>query len=238
MTHITTRHVSENDGVRFGPLCHAVPVDRDLLPYDLNWADVDPATHPFDRAGAAALIAALAPARDVPTPRDDSAELGDVWTQWMTRALVGHYGRWVTGWRWARDEGELGGGPIGSWCCPAHSIGTAAQTIDRVVAAVREWRDWLVELAATFDRFPLSAWDRAVVELVGLVVARTQAGDAWYAHCAQVLTWFLTHHGVPVKNAHTMVDKAIGGRFDSWLAPTDDTVHDLADRLGESLRDR
>ncbi|MFJ9753262.1 cell filamentation protein Fic, partial [Streptomyces chartreusis] len=107
----------------------------------------------------------------------------------MTEALVDHYGRWVLGWRWARDEGDIGGGPIGSWCCPRDSITSPEETLARVMAALCEWRAWLEALAEHFDRFRLDdvpvedrrgVWESAAVDLVTFVVDRTSSGDAWY----------------------------------------------------------
>ncbi|MFD8994198.1 hypothetical protein [Streptomyces abikoensis] len=40
-----------------------------------------------------------------------------LWADAMSHALAEHYGRWAVGWRWAHDEGDFGGGPVGNWCC-------------------------------------------------------------------------------------------------------------------------
>ncbi len=44
-------------------------------------------------------------------------------------------------------------------------------------------------------------WQRATVHLATHVVDRTTAGDAWFSHCEQVLTWFPTRWGVPAEKA-------------------------------------
>lgn len=210
--------------------------------------------HPFDCLSAPAAVAALGPAREVPVRPVGSAADGAViswsrgegraWTEAMTIALVERFGRWVLGWRWARYEGEIGGGPMGSWCCPKHSITTPDETVARVAAALCEWRTWLEDLAERFDRFRLDTvpaedrqhvWERAVVDLVAHVVDRTDAGDAWYSHCEQVLTWYLTRWGVRAATAEALVEEAIGGRFESWSGPEPHVVKNVAQRLALSL---
>ncbi len=235
---------------------HAPVVVYELAPQVLSWDEVDPRLHPFDAGSAPEVVAGLGPATDIPV-RPSGAdgyseimawahEAGTAWTEAMTRALVDRYGRWVLGWRWALDEGDIGGGPVGSWCCPSHSIGTPEETLGRVTAALIEWREWLEDLAERFDRFPLDAppaedrhltWQRATVRLVTHVVDRTTAGDAWYSHCEQVLTWFLNRWGVPPEKARGLVEEAIGGQFGSWVEPALTVVEEVAERLAGSLPD-
>ncbi|MEU4668376.1 hypothetical protein AB0F91_10470 [Amycolatopsis sp. NPDC023774] len=197
----------------------------DYYPAGLTWVAVDPATHPFDAEVAAGIIAS------VPWAADDD------WTEGVLAALDERLGPWTRGWAWARDEGDFGGGPVTAWCCGAHSVTTPTETSARALTALREWRGWLERLA---DLFPthalpagseeerLAAWERAVPVLVDKVVDRTGAGDAWYRHCAQVLEWFLTYHGIADVG---LVEEAIGGRFQSWSAPEDSEVTDLARRI-------
>ncbi|MEU9140963.1 hypothetical protein AB0D33_34275 [Streptomyces sp. NPDC048404] len=118
------------------------------------------------------------------------------------------------------------------------------ETLAKVATALCEWRSWLEDLAERFDRFRLDSvpaeerqhqWERAAVHLVTHVVDRTGAGDAWYGHCEQVLTWFLTRWGVEEATAETLVEEAIGGRFESWTGPEPDVVDDMARRLSLSL---
>jgi hypothetical protein len=238
-------------------------VTRELLPYDLSWAEVDPSLHPFDSEAALDAVRALEPAsrvpvrpvRQRPSDRDEAyAEYGKLcdwahtegweWAQAMTRALAGRYGRWSVGWRWAMDEGDLGGGPVGNWCCTLHSISTPEATLERVAASLCEWREWLEYLARWFDRYPLGtlpaesrrdAWERATTHLVLQTLDRTGSGDAWYGHCQQVLTWFLTRWGVDPEAARGQVEEAIGGRFGSWTTPERTVVDGVAERLAASL---
>lgn len=236
---------------------------RELLPYDLTWPEVDPRLHAFDHAAALDVVRASVPAGRVPVRpvpqrtthpdearaeyfklRDWSHSEGWEWLEAMTRALVERYGRWSTGWCWAHDEGDLGGGPIGGWCCTLHSITTPEETLERVASSLCEWREWLESLARWFDRYPLGtlpaedrrdAWERATHHLIIQVLDRTGAGDSWYAHCRQVLTWFLTRWDVDPQTARTLVEDAIGGRFESWIAPKGQLVNDVAEQLAASL---
>ncbi|MDN3020549.1 hypothetical protein [Streptomyces sp. S.PB5] len=238
-------------------------MSRELLPYDLAWSDVDPRTHPFDPAAALDVVRGLDAASRVPVRpfgrrssdpderREEYARLcswshteGWDWARAMTADLIARYGPWSTGWRWAHDEGDLGGGPVGLWCCTLHSIGTPEETLERVAGALCEWREWLEYLARRFDAYPLDApdaedrrdtWERATHHLILQVLDRTGSGDAWYGHCRQVLTWFLTRWDVDRRTADALVEEAIGGRFASWTAPEGKLVHEVAEQLATSL---
>jgi len=193
-------------------------------------------------------VAALPPASRVPArPAGTAADRTVIdwshgeardWAQEMTRALAERFGRWAVGWRWAHLD--LGGGPVGAWCCPRDSVGSTADTLAAVTGALCEWRAWLEELAEYFDRHPLDdpspeyrqlAWEYATSGLVTRVVERTEADDAWYVHCKQALTWFLTRWGVDPETARIRVGQAVAGRFHSWLEPESGVVSDVAGRL-------
>lgn len=226
-------------------------------PWVLSWGDVDPSDHPFDADAAPEIIRKLAPASTVPRrPAGHAAdrnvidwahEDGDAWADSMARAVVERFGLWACGWRWAMDEGDFGGGPVGSWCCARDSISEPEETLNRVADALVEWRGWLEELAERFERFPLTdlsqadqvaVWERGTVHLIHHVVDRTGAGDAWYQHCAQVLTWFLARWGIAEKRAGRLVDRAIGGRFGSWIGPSETVVDDVAEQLARAVTAR
>ncbi|MFH8890454.1 MULTISPECIES: Fic family protein [unclassified Streptomyces] len=170
---------------------------------------------------------------------------GVPWADAMAYALAEHYGRWTVGRRWAHDEGDFDGGPIGNWCCPRGSITSPEETLTRVAAALCEWRAWLEDLAGWFDAYPLALadvddqrilWERAARNLILQVTDRTGSGSGWHGHCRQVLTWFLSRWGVAPDLAEELVDQAIGGRFKSWTAPDAVLVDDVAERLALSLR--
>ncbi|MFF0162087.1 Fic family protein [Streptomyces sp. NPDC005263] len=216
---------------------------------------MDPAGHFFDSASAPQVVRSLGPARRVPsrpgTPFGDpemnawSWGVGQPWADAMSHSLAEHYGRWTVGWRWAHDEGDFDGGPVGNWCCPRDSITTPQETLARVVAALCEWREWLESLAGWFDAYPLDLtevedqrilWERAARDLILQVTDRTGCGSGWHGHCRQVLTWFLSRWGVAPEHAQELVDGAIGGRFASWTGPDSVLVEDVAERLALSLR--
>ncbi|MEU1179108.1 cell filamentation protein Fic [Streptomyces sp. NPDC005820] len=227
----------------------------DLIPGSLSWDEVDPARHPFDGASAAAVVRSLGPARRVPhrpdaSPADPAVHAWDwdvarPWADAMSHALVEHYGLWAAGWRWALDEGDFDGGPVGSWCCPPHSITTPEETLTRVASALCEWRGWLEGLAGRFEAYPLALtsvddqrilWECAARNLIVQVTDRTGCGSGWYGHCRQVLTWFLTRWGLEPDDARELVDEAIGGRFESWTGPDRVLIDDVAERIAGSLR--
>ncbi|MFJ4789568.1 hypothetical protein [Streptomyces sp. NPDC088794] len=228
-------------------------MNLELRPYDLAWTDVDPRTHAFDHADALDMVRALEPASRVPVrpvqkrtsePVEAAEQYrtlchwshneGWAWADDMTEALVERYGRWSTGWRWAHDEGDLGGGPVGAWCCTLHSIGTPEETLERVAAALCEWREWLEFLADWFARYPLEG-PPATHRLILQVVDRTGSGDAWYAHCRQVLTWYLTRWDTDPTTARALVEEAIGGRFESWTMPAGKLLDDVSEQLAVAL---
>ncbi|MFJ9732757.1 cell filamentation protein Fic [Streptomyces sp. NPDC101171] len=227
----------------------------ELSPRMLTWDEVDPARHPFDSEAAARVVRSLGPSARVPRrpdlPPGDRAlhdwgwEKARPWSDAMTYALAEHYGRWVAGWRWAHDEGDFDGGPVGSWCCAQHSVTTSDETLDRVTAALCEWRDWLESLAARFEAYPLDLagideerilWDRTARNLILHVTDRTGCGSGWYGHCHQVLTWFLSRWGVPADDAGDLVEQVIGGRFESWTGPDTVLVEDIAEQLAAAVR--
>ncbi|MEV5545970.1 Fic family protein [Streptomyces sp. NPDC052309] len=228
---------------------------HELSPGALSWGEVDPARHPFDSTAAARVVRSLGPALRVPirpdVPLADPAmsawSRGEAraWADAMSYALMEHYGRWAVGWRWAHDEGDFDGGPVGSWCCPRDSITTPEETLERVVTALCEWRGWVEGLTGWFEAYPLELagiedqrilWESAARNLILQVVDRTGCGSGWHGHCRQVLTWFLSRWGVAPAVAQGLVDRAIGGRFRSWTGPDTVLVGDVAERLAQSLR--
>lgn len=222
-------------------------------PRTLTWDEVDPDRHPFDSAEALADIRALAPASRTPIrPEGTRRELHDwawnvglPWADDMTLAMIERWGRWTVGWRWAHDENDFDGGPVGAWSRPSVSISAdPEETLARVAEALCEWRAWLEDMADRFDHYPLStmpaedrqdAWERATARLVTHVVDRTGAGSAWYGHCEQVLVWFLTRWGVAEDTAQAQVERAIDGRFESWSGPKLVVLNDIAERLATAL---
>jgi hypothetical protein len=227
-----------------------------------TWKDVDPARHPFDSASAEAVVYSLEPSRHVPhlpegahDPRtwDDAlirrlneweSREAHPWVAAMSYALAERYGRWTFGWCWAQGEGECDGGPIKTWFSARRSIGTPQNTPATVAAALCEWREWLESLARWFESYPLNpstsvdrqlTWRRAARDLIMHVIERTECLSGWHAHCRQVLTWFLERWGVDPYLAVTLVDAAIGGRFESWTDPDPALVDNVVEGLTESI---
>ncbi|MEU6019697.1 hypothetical protein ABZ826_38855 [Streptomyces sp. NPDC047515] len=106
------------------------------------------------------------------------------------------------------------------------------------------WREWLDDLAERFDRYTLGdlppedrqdTWEGATAHPVTHAMDRTTAGDAWYEHCRQVLTWLLTRGDVAPSRAEELVAEAVGGRFESRMKPEQTAVRHVAERLAASL---
>jgi hypothetical protein len=227
--------------LRLITLMYVAAVD-DLSPRSLTWAEVDPDQHPFATEGLEALIAPLVPKVK---PSEDDREDDSRWEDAITRALVGRYGRWACGWRWARGEGSVGGGVIQAWCCPSHSLSTPEETAKRAADGLLEWRAWLELLATRFAQFSTKghsdstkSLQLAAARLITDVVERTDACDAWYGHCSQVLGWYLERGGSDTARAQELIQKAIGGRFESWIAPKKSIVTQIARQVAsDAARD-
>ncbi|MFJ3206085.1 hypothetical protein [Streptomyces sp. NPDC086989] len=220
----------------------------ELWVHTLTWADVDPARCPFELDDAAAkeltaLVAPLLPGAEV--VQDDRWGSMDP----VTSFLVGRYGRWACGWNWSVGEGDIDGGVVQAWCCASHSVTTEEATAPLVVAALLEWRGWLEDLAERFSALAPPAqpagqavdpwhWERACTRLVTAVADRTEAESGWYGHCMQVLGWFLAYNGIDEERAQQIAETAVGGRFDSWIAPAvtvvDEVSSGFARTIGES----
>ncbi|MFF0745526.1 hypothetical protein ACFYVL_34510 [Streptomyces sp. NPDC004111] len=218
----------------------------ELWARDLTWSDVDPSRHPcrLDENAATALADLVAPL----LPSAGAArELRRHSLAPVTEFLVERYGRWACGWNWSAGEGDTDGGAVHVWCCTAHSVTTAATTAPLVVEALVEWRDWIEELAARFASLapphPASPsapvdpwhWERACTRLVTVVADRTGAESGWYEHCEQVLGWFLAYNGIGEERAREIVGGAVGGRFDSWVAPDVVAVGAVSTRFARTV---
>ncbi|MBM2614966.1 hypothetical protein JIG36_05255 [Actinoplanes sp. LDG1-06] len=208
-------------------------------PSQLSWAEID-AVDFFDpdtvRTEAAAAVAATPP-----PARDADWRLVGHWLETVTVGFADRYGRWVVGWRWSTGEGDLDGGPIGNWCCFAHSATTPEATAEAIAASLLEWRDWLDELAERFDRYlpmapgDLDGWERAVAHLITAVGDRTQYDSGWYGCCRTVLGWFLEAAGIELARRAELLTHAIGGRFQSWVEPPRMVVESVAETLARRV---
>ncbi|MFD9720558.1 hypothetical protein [Streptomyces sp. NPDC059076] len=216
---------------------------------ELPWAAVDPQRHPHrlgERASAelAALIIPLVPDAKA-LHRRRWVDRKPVWDAIdpVTDLLVDRFGSWAAGWNWTVGEGDRDGGVVGSWCCALHSVSTPADTAALVLEALQEWRDWLEELADHFAALAPPArpapdprrWARACSDLVALVAERSEAQSGWHGHCEQVLSWFLSHHGLPDERARALVAAAVDGSFESWRAPDQRIVASVSNRFAHAL---
>ncbi|MCM2393955.1 hypothetical protein [Streptomyces albipurpureus] len=219
---------------------------------ELPWAAVDPRGHPYrlEETEVAELIALI-----IPLVPDAKALHKRRWVDrkpvWdavdpITDLLVGHFGSWAAGWNWTVGEGDRDGGVVGAWCCALHSVSTPADTAALVLEALGEWRGWLEDLA---ERFAALApprpsdpgarhWEQACTRLVTLVADRSEAQSGWYGHCEQVLGWFLAYHGLPDERARQIVTAAVGGSFESWVAPNPRVVEAVSSRFATALTTR
>lgn len=222
-----------------------------ISPHRLTWRDVDPARHPFDAGGVLDVVRAVAPPVPARPAWVSSRQVGrdeaEDWRRAVSHGLVDRYGRWACGWCWSVGEGDYDGGPVGAWCCVSHSLAGPEETLALVARSLCEWRGWLEDLAARFDRhLPLPdrdgdpdgllvAWEVAVAQLVTVTVDRTRSESGWYGHCVQVLGWFLTAAGVPEDRHEALIAGAVGGRFESWVEPSPLVVTDVAERLARDV---
>ena len=208
----------------------------------LRWTDVDPATHAFDPARLARVVDRVLPSAAPVGPALD--EKRRRLEEDVDRALIASEGPWIAGWRWAASEPGCGG-VVRAYCCAADSLkGSPAQIRDTIVGAAADLRARLEDLAVMFR-----AWDREVEgldegeaatriasRLLPVVLDWTGAEDAWYATFARLLGWALERRGVSARRAESIVDRAVGGRFESWLQPPEDTVRAGLGDLAELAR--
>jgi hypothetical protein len=209
-------------------------------PAALSWDDVDPRYRDFDPATVTAAATALVTAENLPAHGADW-RLRDLWLESVSIGFAERYGQWVVGWRWSIGEGDLDGGPVGTWCCFPHSVTTPEATAAAVAAALIEWHGWLQDTADRFDQFlPLAAddldrWERAVAHLVTAVGDRTRYESAWYSCCTTVLGWLLEAAGIAPSEHRRLLEHAIGGRFHSWAEPDQELVASVAERLAAQV---
>jgi hypothetical protein len=207
----------------------------------LRWCDLDPTGRAFDPAPARALIGALLSGARSKDQDRDASESG------VDRALLAEYGAWASGWCWAASE-PGGGGPVRGWCCAQHSLfraddADAMASVDRVVAALCEWRAFLEELAALFAELRGLASGASIEEgveyaagaLLPLIVARTSAEDAWYSTFGRVLGWYLESAGQDPARFHAAVASLVAGRFQSWVEPEIEVGQAACAELGREI---
>ncbi|MFI0961995.1 hypothetical protein ACH4S8_11410 [Streptomyces sp. NPDC021080] len=228
----------------------ALTYNRDTLPFPDNlvphvsfetmrdWSNLDPARHPFawDDEEEARLHALIRPW----VPPVLSGYAGrwqcESWCEEQVDAVIRErYGSWTYAWRWDLRFG----GHVNGWGYASTAVTTPEATAARAAAALLDWRrslEWLArrfaELAPPPDASPEDrSWhlERACVRLV--TTALDSGVDSWPAQSDRLLRWFLTSTGTDRDEAGRVVEAAIGGRFESWVAP----APSLIDSVGENV---
>ncbi|WP_329285857.1 hypothetical protein [Streptomyces sp. NBC_00691] len=208
-----------------------------------DWGTFDPARQPFawDEDEEARLRSMVREWVPPVLSGMDGWWQGEQWCASQIGALVRErYGTWAWGWNWCYRDG----GPIGHWAGGATSVTTPDETAARVVAALLEWRAWLertarrfAELAPPPDVPPEDrSWylERACVRLVTYAMDSC-ADNAWRGQTSFVLGWFLTSTGLDPVEAGRAVERAIGGRFESWVVPKHTLIESVAEDLAVGL---
>ncbi|WP_434416025.1 Fic family protein [Nannocystis pusilla] len=217
-----------------------------------RWSDVDPVGREFDLEPARRIVERLVQATVAhrgPDWRAVPQNVRDALIEQFDREFVAEYGAWASGWHWAASE-PGGGGPVRGWCCSRDSLfrrddPDPQATVERVVAALGEWQQFLVDLAAAFaDLYqetadlPLAQQvERAAARLLPLVVERTGAEDAWYHTFTRALLWCLESFGRADRDVQLAVEYVVGGHFSSWCAPDPDAAREACVRLGLAVAD-
>lgn len=208
----------------------------------LRWADVDPASHTFDRERVAKVVDAVMPSTAITGPRlgEKRQKLEDD----VDRALIASEGPWIAGWRWTASE-PGGGGIVRAYCCARDSLkGGPEKMRAAILGATADLRARLEDLAGLFQ-----AWDRDLEgldegeaasriasRLLPVVLEWTGAEDAWYSTFERTLAWALERRGLRARRAETLVHEAIGGRFESWLEPPEPTTRSVVEDLARQAR--
>jgi hypothetical protein len=221
------------------------------------WADVDPALHPFDPAGALTVVRSVATPLPPPVPPSVALNVWggpgseyraarDVAFRWnvaMTDALVAHYGSWAQGWHWTPDAGDYSGERVRRWEFFEPISTSAAEALPLVADELVRWRRWLESLAERFDRFwpalrpggpdrgDVASWEAAIAHLLTASAAGAEDEGSWQGWSRNVLIWFLTAAGLPELRSVMLVHEGLDSRYDHWkvLSPAD--VADIAERI-------
>ncbi|GAA1234393.1 hypothetical protein GCM10009665_25760 [Kitasatospora nipponensis] len=208
-----------------------------------RWDDVDPARHPFDwdQDEATRLRALVSPWVPPVLSGQAGGWAGERWCERQIDAIVRvRYGNWALGWNWSYRYG----GPVGSWVAAAGSVTTPDETATRVVGALLEWREWLERTAQRFTELapPPQAspedrsWhlERACVRLVTHALDSGAEGG-WHRQAERVLRWFLGTTGMGEAEAEQAVERAVGGRFRSWVTPERTLIESVGEDLAVGL---
>ncbi|MGW3815410.1 hypothetical protein [Streptomyces sp. NPDC005046] len=211
------------------------------VPYEAlrHWAHLDPARHPFlwDEEEEARLHALIRPWVPPVLSGREGWWQGEHWCERQVDAIIRErYGSWAVGWNWDYPYG----GVVNGWGHASTAVTTPDETAARSAAGLLGWREsleWLdrrfADLAPPAEASPEDrSWhlERACVRLV--TVALDSAMDGSFpGQAGRLLLWFLTSTGMDPDDADEVVETAIGGRFESWVAPE----RSLIDSVGEDF---
>lgn len=149
----------------------------------------------------------------------------------LQQSLVSELGPWAEGVFWNASE-PGGGGLVRAYCCETHSLFRQGEpgissTVAPVLAALEEWRVYLDEQARLFETLRASSaalgieerFITAASELLPMVLARTEATDAWYDTFTTVLVWFADACGYDRARVAPVINEIVSDRFASWVQP-------------------
>jgi hypothetical protein len=172
----------------------------------------------------------------------------------IDRLIQTGIGTWAWGWGW-QDYGGDDHMVIRSWCCADHSLfpegyspDQVAPTAARIIAGLREWRDYLETLerlyaAATIPDDPVAgplAMAAAVTRIITTVIEVTECNDAWYGCAIDAVGWFFEYLGLVAADARQIASTTFDGKFESWVAPDETTreltVHDASGLAYDALK--
>jgi hypothetical protein len=213
---------------------------RTILRY-LPWSYLEEIPSSFD-LGTARIIVAKCLDRLPRLQQQDSCELMAEYRleNEIDCALQSAFGPWIAGWCWGK---EPSGGPIEVWFASGLRTDPTSRSVERVISAILEWREFLHELAGELRRIReetkelglAQSVERAAGVLLAIIIHRTAVSDAWYGTFIQVLNWYLEATGVPQSRIDTVLTKIVSGRFDSWTAPDDDTANATCADIGRAV---
>lgn len=219
-----------------------------------SWASVDPTRHPFDPAGARAVVRSIAAGMPPPAPVDlrvawevlvPARKEASRWNMAMTRALVEHYGDWAFGWHWSEGTRDYVGRLPPRYDYWEAISSPETETLTLLADELVEWRRCLERLAGRFDRLRPAlcpdglpdavAWEAAITHVVLTSVGHREDYDQAQGWCGRVLIWFLNAAGLPDERSAELVDGSMARWYHGWARMGAADVADVAERLAREV---
>lgn len=174
--------------------------------------------------------------------RGSSERLKSLAIQEVEHLLINRVGMWTTGWSHSRADG----GPNLVWNGLKSVAEDPKESAKTAVAAVADWNDWLHTLATAFDAFAaatkeldeLDVVQRAVGDMLPIVLERTGADDSWYRTFAVVVSWCLQAAGRSTESLSERIERTVEGRFSSWSVPASAVVEEVSEDLALEIAGR